>query len=148
MPGTNFNLNFAGTDTIDSFFIDGVAQAVGTWGGAGSGATNISNLLSGTGLLQVSTVPAPAGIAGDYNNNQIVDAADYSVWRDNNGTNATLPNDSTPGTVTQADYDVWVANFNLTPPPAVVSAAAVPEPATLALLASGFVGALACIRRR
>lgn len=147
-PGTTFNLNFSGTDTIDSFFIDGVAQAVGTWGGVGSAATNISNLLTGTGLLQVTTLPAPPGIAGDYNNNQIVDAADYSVWRDNNGTNATLPNDSTPGTVTQADYDVWVANFNLTPPPAVASASAVPEPTTLGLLASAVLGVLAFARRK
>ncbi len=147
-PGATFNLNFAGTDVIDSFFINGVAQAVGTWGGVGSGATNISNLLTGTGLLQVSTLPAPPGIAGDYNNNQIVDAADYTVWRDNNGTNVTLPNDSTPGSVTQADYDVWVANFNMTPPPAVASASAVPEPTTFALLASGVLAGFAFARRK
>lgn len=53
--GGVFNLNFAGTDVIDSLFINGVSQAIGTWGGTGSGATNISPLLSGTGLLQVST---------------------------------------------------------------------------------------------
>ena len=32
-----FNLNFTGSDTIRSLFIDGVGQAVGTWGGSGSG---------------------------------------------------------------------------------------------------------------
>lgn len=50
------------------------------------------------------------GPAGDYNNNGIVDAADYTLWRDNLNTSATLPNDTTPG-VTQNDYNVWKANF-------------------------------------
>lgn len=41
----------------------------------------------------------------------LVDAADYVVWRKNNNTAITLPNDLTPGTVSQADYDVWRAHF-------------------------------------
>jgi hypothetical protein len=48
---------------------------------------------------------------GDYNNNGVVDAADYAVWRKLLNQNVTLPNDSTPGTVTQADFDVWRAHF-------------------------------------
>ena len=48
-------------------------------------------------------------LAGDYNNNGIVDAADYVLWR--NG--GPLQNDPTPG-VQPADYDVWRAHFGQT----------------------------------
>src|SRR5262249_12491269 len=49
---------------------------------------------------------------GDYNDDGVVNAADYTRWRDAMTTNATLPNDSTPGTVTIDDYNVWKAAFN------------------------------------
>ena len=54
---------------------------------------------------------------GDYNDNGVVDAADYTLWRDSNGQNVTLPNDSSPGTVTSDDYTVWKANFGITASP-------------------------------
>ena len=78
-----------------------------------------------------------SGLDGDYNNDGTVDAADYTVWRDNLGELLELPNDTTPGTVDTGDYTTWANNFG-----AVASAAtAVPEPAAagLALLAlAGF----------
>lgn len=55
--------------------------------------------------VRYSTLP------GDYNEDGLVDAGDYSVWRDALDSNTVLPNDTTPNAVTQADYDVWVANF-------------------------------------
>lgn len=73
---------------------------------------------------------APSILTGDYNNNGVVDAADYTVWRDALGSTAVLPNDATPGTVTQADYVSWVNNFGATAAVSAVSAA-VPEPAGL-----------------
>ena len=78
LTGSIFNLNFAGPDVVDSLFVNGVSQATGTWGGAGSGADRIGALLSGSGLLQVSTL-VPGGVFGDYNDNDVVDAADYTV---------------------------------------------------------------------
>jgi autotransporter-associated beta strand protein len=64
LSGASLNLGFAATDVIDSLFIDGVSQAIGTWGAIGSGAQFTSSLITGTGLLQVSTfVPEPAGLA-------------------------------------------------------------------------------------
>ena len=51
------------------------------------------------------------GVNGDYNNNGIVDAGDYAVWRKRLNQNVTLPNDTTPGTVTAVDYTVWRNNF-------------------------------------
>ena len=40
----------------------------------------------------------PMGIDGDFNGDIKVDAADYTVWRDNFGTNTPLPNDNGLGT--------------------------------------------------
>ena len=58
----------------------------------------------------------PAGLAGDYNSNHIVDAADYTVWRDRLG-GTTLTNESaSPGMVDSADYDYWKAHFGATSP--------------------------------
>ena len=42
----------------------------------------------------------------------VVDAADYTVWRNQFGENVALPNETdTPGVVTGEDYDVWNAAF-------------------------------------
>jgi hypothetical protein len=73
----------------------------------------------------------PPGVTGDYNDDGKVDAADYVVWRKNNGTLVTLPNDSTPGIVSAADYDEWKAHFGMMAGGGS-SSAAVPEPATFA----------------
>jgi hypothetical protein len=75
----------------------------------------------------------PPGITGDYNDNGIVDAADYVVWRKNLGTNNTLPNDDSPGSVLPVDYDKWKANFGKTSSGSAL-AQAVPEPGTLAAM--------------
>jgi hypothetical protein len=98
----------------------------------------------GTAYSFTNDPVAPAGTVGDYNNNGVVDAADYVVWR-NAGATYTLPNDSTPGTVNTADYDAWRANFGN--PPGSGSSSAVPEPATVALLALGLIGACGTRRR-
>jgi hypothetical protein len=82
---------------------------------------------------EVTLLALSASIAGDFNQDGTVDAADYVVWRNGLGT-----------TYTQADYDVWRANFGAgsagiaagggagvasTEPLSV----AVPEPATLVI---------------
>ncbi|TWT33802.1 hypothetical protein KOR34_36360 [Posidoniimonas corsicana] len=50
-------------------------------------------------------------IAGDFNDDSVVDAADYTVWRDAHGHAVVLPGDPTAGGVDQADYLVWRANY-------------------------------------
>ncbi len=59
--GSFLNLNTSGaTDTIDSFFLNGISQAVGVWGATGSGAQFETSFLTGTGKLNVLTaVPEP-----------------------------------------------------------------------------------------
>ena len=54
-----------------------------------------------------------SNLAGDYNNDGVVEAADYTVWRDNFGRPAgTLVNDFTGQPVGQAQYDQWVDHFS------------------------------------
>jgi hypothetical protein len=75
-------------------------------------------------------------LLGDYNRDGAVDAADYTVWRDNLGTGNSLPNDATPEGVTLVDFDVWKANFGLSSGSGSAATNAVPESGT---------GMLACV---
>lgn len=101
-------------------------------------------------LDELMTMPwstsAPA-LPGDYNGDGTVDAADYVVWRDNLDTLATLPNDLTPDSVDEFDYQVWRAFFGQTLGGSG-AAAAVPEPASLFLLLWGSACAGLALRRR
>ncbi len=93
---------------------------------------------------------APAGVAGDYNENGVVDAADYVVWRKNNGTSFQLSNEvsgTTPGQVTQEDYNAWRARFGNTSGSGALNGAVIPEPATW-LLGMIICAALVAIRSR
>jgi reprolysin-like metallo-peptidase family M12B len=79
----------------------------------------------GTGFPQSFT----AQLTGDYNHNGIVDAADYSVWRDTLGSVTNLSADGNGDRVINiGDYTVWKTNFGRTGAGGV--GAAVPEPAT------------------
>jgi autotransporter-associated beta strand protein len=91
--GSSLGLNYAGTDVIDSLFIGGVSQTPGTYGGIGSGANFERPFFSGPGLLQVGAL----GIAGDYNDDGIVNAGDYVLWRKTDGS--------------PFGYGLWQANF-------------------------------------
>jgi hypothetical protein len=74
-------------------------------------------------------------LAGDYNDDGVVNAADYVVWRNKLDSDEALLNETaTPGMVTAEDYDVWRVNFGNTIESS--EAASVPEPATLAMLAA------------
>jgi hypothetical protein len=62
---------------------------------------------------------------GDFNGDDVVDAADYTVWRDGLGTVYTVD-----------DYDLWKTNFGAMAGSGAVGVASVPEPSTLLLLIS------------
>jgi hypothetical protein len=96
---------------------------------------------------QESIPPAPA-LPGDYNGDNVVDAADYVTWRDALGTTATLENDETPGSVDEADYGVWKANFGQSLiGGGAVAAGAVPEPDAIILLSISAIGVTGWRRR-
>jgi autotransporter-associated beta strand protein len=145
--GSVFNLNFSGSDTIRSLFVDGVPQATGTYGAADLGGL----LITGDGTLTVTAMPI--GLEGDYNEDGVVDAADYVVWRKNVGAE-TLPNrgQGVSGNVGDEDYNVWRSRFGDTSPGGAgigVSSAAVPEPSAslLALVAASWLWAVAAKRQ-
>ena len=82
----------------------------------------------------------PAGPLGDYNHNYIVDAADYTVWRDTLGSTTDLRanGDNTgasAGKIDQADFLIWRANFGAH----LGMRAAVPEPASAILITMGLL---------
>ena len=75
-------------------------------------------------------------LPGDYNGDGFVDAADFTVWRDNVGAPAgTLPNDIDGGVIGTWQYDTWVANYGSSS--ATSSASAVPEPSMAMLSLMG-----------
>jgi Type I phosphodiesterase / nucleotide pyrophosphatase len=54
-------------------------------------------------------------LAGDYNHDGHVDAADYTIWQSTKGSSTDLRADGNgDGVVDQADYDLWKSNFNAT----------------------------------
>jgi hypothetical protein len=80
-------------------------------------------------------------LAGDYNNDGIVDISDYVVWRKNLANNTPLDNETASlGVVDQADFDTWRANFGATISSGNLSASVVPEPSTKLV---AIVGAIA-----
>jgi hypothetical protein len=156
-PGTSDLLAITGNLTLSG------SSALGVSGGAASGYYTIvtySGSLSGTfssitagyaadyshsGQIRIVSTPLP----GDYNNNGIVDAADYVVWRKAGATDY-LPNDITPGTVNASDYTVWRAHFGQSAGGGSEASAhaAVPEPTTLALLMFAAMGVFSRRRSR
>ena len=81
---------------------------------------------------------------GDYNNDGIVNAADYTSWRDAFGSPAgTLPNGVNGGVIGDAHYDTWQTNFGSSQPLGSIalqeSAATVPEPTAFAMVAFAFL---------
>jgi hypothetical protein len=74
------------------------------------------------------------GIAGDYNDDGTLDAADYVLWRKNEGTTNPLPNDPIGGTIRQAQYDQWAGQFGQTRGSGSLAGSTVPEPASVPLI--------------
>jgi hypothetical protein len=89
--------------------------------------------------LTMTAVPPPPGLIGDYNENGVVDAADYTVWRNALGTASVLPNrdPANMGNVSTADYASWKSNFGNTGAGSTFDGGAVPEPTSLLLLIFG-----------
>jgi autotransporter-associated beta strand protein len=120
-----FDLAFPGQNTIDSLFIDGVGQAIGTWGSLSSTAFNKRSFFTGNGVLNVSSV-GEGSIPGDFDGDQDVDGQDLTGSP--NGFNARFGND-----LEGDDFLAWQRNFG-TNDQAIASSSPVPEPHSLSLL--------------
>ena len=101
------------------------------------------------GKIEFVAFDPPAGLPGDFNNDGVVDAVDYAVWRDNLGlSDAALNGNGTgdaSGLVVEADLNLWKSNYGATNAPAS-SSASVPEPSSSLLFLLGGVAML--YRRR
>ncbi len=140
-------------DSSGDLFIGGNGGSVSVIPHAASNALTIGDLSASpwyvgtfssfTGIDIGLPGAAPAGVSGDYNNNGVVDMADYVLWR--NG--GPLQNDPTPG-VQPSDYDYWRSRFGATSGSGsgLGSSSAVPEPASALLMLLG-VAAFGCKRR-
>ncbi|MCA9239446.1 MAG: hypothetical protein KDA37_04570 [Planctomycetales bacterium] len=89
----------------------------------------------GGGAFSYRRSTAPAALAGDYNGDGSVDAADYTVWRDGLG-----------GEFDASDYLVWRDNYGA--PTVQPRATATPEPLGIQLVISLALGVAAAERLR
>jgi hypothetical protein len=89
---------------------------------------------------------AESGVAGDYNNNGIVDTADYIAWRKN--THPLFNEVTTIGSATAQDYTEWRKRFGNPPASGTLDGITIPEPSALALLAPVAIALLARKRAR
>jgi autotransporter-associated beta strand protein len=125
-------------EVVGGLMLGGVAQTTaGTYGSTLSSATfQNDEYFSGTGVITLASV----GLPGDYNADGKVDSADYVAWR------------KTPGNFggDPAGYNTWRTNFGNGAPGAGSGLShvsqAVPEPATMLLLAMGAL--VLCAGRR
>jgi hypothetical protein len=96
--------------------------------------TVASSMFNTLAVMQFTFAPDLSVLPGDYNDDGVVDAADYVVWRKGLGTTYTL-----------TDYDAWRANFGQTAGSGAAGyslgasaeplPAAIPEPPSLAVAA-------------
>ncbi|MEX0611624.1 MAG: hypothetical protein WD229_05860, partial [Pirellulales bacterium] len=97
--------------------------------------------------LDLATIPDLfARLAGDYNRDGSVDAADYILWRSTLGSQEILAADGLrDGVINTADYAVWASTFGgraLAP-----ELHFIPEPRTALLFAMQCIACATCVRR-
>ena len=101
-------------------------------------------VLKGVSSAVATTIP------GDFNNNGVVDAADYVLWRKNQRTSNVLANDPFGPLIGDSQYKLWKANFGKTPGQgagSVLNSVRVPEPNTMLIVLGAIIGALLFRRR-
>lgn len=123
--------------------------------GAGQGTDLTSRILGGkvgaeSGALTIAQMPAHSHSfivppPGDYNQNGMVDAADYTVWRNSRGSTTNLAADgNNNGTVNNADYTYWRVRFGQTVGSGAASnATVIAEPMTQTMVAMALL-AMCC----
>lgn len=88
--------------------------------------------------------------AGDFNDDGVVNLADYTMWRDNlGGEPGVLLNDTFGGFIGDGQYQLWKDNFGAgTPMLAAGGTQSVPEPAALTVVVMTVITGLALQSRR
>ncbi len=89
--------------------------------------------------------PLFEAVPGDYNSDGLVNAADYTVWRDTlNSTTDLRADGDESGQVGPEDYAIWAGGYG---GPADAEGVAVPEPSTCLALASCLLASMGWRRR-
>jgi hypothetical protein len=159
-PAFSANLDPLGNATWN----DATLIAVGAYSGALPAFGASGNQITEANLFGSSTFPhlpsvvptttttVRIALTGDYNRDGVVDAGDYTLWRDNLSAPvfATSSSDGNGNAIVdQADYQIWRTNYGQTPAGAAALAATsshpTPEPATVYL---ALATALALPKRR
>lgn len=160
--GTTEPAHISNLGVFYSFTITPIAVGSGSIGLSFTDASqfNASNpgepILIGATANDALTFTVIGNLPGDYNNDEVVDAADYTVWRDRLGSMGSpgIPADGSgpiegipDGVVDQFDYTFWKSQFGASSNAALVSGLAiqVPEADTLGLF---LLGAMALILAR
>jgi endoglucanase len=150
LTGENLDLHLASrlyyhqliVDTANSLGIAPFYWDNGFTGTNGSGIFN-RNTTAATDPDTVTVLTGGPRLQGDYNDDGVVDAVDYTVWRNALDGGGTLENETESlGVVDQFDYEAWKANYGNTMPGAGgLSTTAVPEPAAAVLAMLALFGA-------
>jgi hypothetical protein len=96
---------------------------------------------------------AVATINADYNNNGVVDAADYVVWRDTLGQMGTslAADGNVDGQIDARDFEVWRSQFGHSAinntEGTITLPRAIPEPGSVVLIITAITAAAICVRR-
>lgn len=170
---TTFNANARNNLELKLFSTNGLSVLATVNANPAGGIESIANLVlpaAGTyfarvmgvddtvQLYELSLTATPI-LVGDYNKNGVVDAADYAVWRNTQGTSVALgtgADGNFDGQITTADYGVWRLHFGETATPGsgfssgtavLATSSAVPEPISLWLLMLGCFGFSVVARR-
>jgi len=100
---------------------------------------SITGAGTGTDVVLIGLGTETAGVLGDYNNNGVVDAADYVLWRKSPGSFGGDP----------GGYTTWRTRFGSTSGAGGgLGAAAVPEPCSILLLIGGVAAGVFARRKR
>jgi PEP-CTERM motif len=149
-----------GNATTGTLPANGNATGSVAWGptvnnGGGTFSATLYAMSSNQGIqaFTFALSPTVTAVAGDYNGNGVVDAADYVLWRNTLGQSVTAGTGAdgiADGTITQADYDFWRAHFGNTSGSGsgALTSNSVPEPTTVAICLLGFTALAAVGRRR
>jgi hypothetical protein len=141
------NLANPGAGSIDTF------EIVMFGNGSGNGQSGVAALPSGQREFffnDLSLDNPPQYPLGDYNQNGVVDAADYVVWRDTLNQSTSVGNGAdgnANGVIDSADYDVWKAQYGTASFPESAMGRTLPEP-TLSELAVASAMVMIGVRRR
>jgi T5SS/PEP-CTERM-associated repeat protein len=161
IAGTNDNTGFGRVEVVGTATINGVVQASLAQGFTPQEGDTFQLLSAGSiaGTPTLGTMPAlPNGLswdldvqanrmllsvilAGDYNGDGHVDAADYTIWRDTLGSTTDLRADGNGNHVIDTpDFAFWKSHFNASAGSgggSVGSPQGVPEPAACTMMIVG-----------